>query len=276
MSADLHIHTTASDGRLSPEQIYDSALTVGLRTIAITDHDTTAGVIRLNEILSSTASPTKLQVINGIEMSCDYPDHEVHILGYHIDAYNPQLTEHLRYILEDRVTRAEKIVKKLNQLGYTISVARVKEVAGTARSIGRPHIAQALVKQGYFTTLDEIFDGLLHKGGPAYVPHYKLTPANAVELIRHAGGVAVLAHPGLVGNNELVEQLLTSLPIQGLEVFHPTHSPTQTQTYLEVAERRGLTVTGGSDFHGIPDRFPESLGIFTIDDACADNLISLV
>mgnify|MGYP000341716516 CR=1 FL=1 len=177
MSADLHIHTTASDGRLSPPEVYRQALVAGLEAIAITDHDTTAGLAELKEYLK-WAESSSLTVINGIELSCDHPDYEIHILGYRIDIGNVELNDRLTYLQNDRVNRAKKMVDKLNRLGYNIDFARVQELAGDAQAIGRPHVARALLEKGYFASMDEIFAGPLGLGDEAYVPHFKIGRAH--------------------------------------------------------------------------------------------------
>jgi len=261
MTADLHIHTTASDGRLSPASIIDQAIQAKLSYIAITDHDTVDGLLQLSTIQQSL--PGNLFVIPGIELSTDLPENEVHILGYYIDIFNAELCHQLDLLIAHRHERAQQMIVKLNQLGYAITYLHVLELAGQATSIGRPHIAKALVAKKYFSTVSDVFTTLLDKNGPAYVPHYKLTPNQVIELIKRAGGVPVLAHPGLVGNDNIILDIIES-GILGLEVYHPKHDEGQIQKYLELANKHQLAITGGSDFHAIPARFPHKLGIYTI------------
>ncbi|VBB06002.1 Hypothetical protein LUCI_1213 [Lucifera butyrica] len=261
MIADLHIHTTASDGRLSPAETINAAINAGLTCIAITDHDTVAGIKELNSSCPSYAK--SLSVIPGIELNTDLPTHEVHILGYFIDIDNAELLSELESILRGRRQRALRMVEILNQLGYAVQYERVKEIAGQSVAIGRPHIAKALLEKGYFGTTQDVFTALLEKNAPAYVPHYKLNPAKAIQLIKKAGGIPVLAHPGLIGDDMVVKEMMTA-GIQGLEVYHPKHDSVTTQKYLNLALRSKLLVTGGSDFHGIPGRLPEELGTFSI------------
>lgn len=258
MTADLHIHTTASDGRLTPLEVYHQAKSAGLSFIAITDHDTVEGILELQRV--ATAG---IGIIPGIELNTDVPDHEVHILGYGIDIYNGQLINQLDKLAQDRISRAKKMVDKLISLGFPIDYDHVLQIAGTSKAIGRPHIAKALIEKNYFQNMDEIFNTLLDCQGPAYVAHYKLTPTKAIQLVQAAGGIAVLAHPGLIGNDEIVLDLIRS-GIDGLEVYHPKHTETQTEIYRLLAQRHDLKITGGSDFHGIPGRFPEKLGQFTV------------
>jgi len=269
MTADLHIHTTASDGRFTPENTLKYAIDARLSYIAITDHDTVNGLLELYE--GSKDKINTISLIPGIEFSTDLPENEVHILGYHIDIYNVELRKQLDILVAHRHERTKQIINKLKQLGYTIDYLRVLELAEHATSIGRPHIARALIEKGYFSTVSEVFTTLLDKNGSAYVPHYKLTPLQVIALIKRAGGIPVLAHPGLVGNDTIILELI-HYGLLGLEVYHPTHDQVQTQKYLDMAKQYQLLVTGGSDFHAIPTRFPPKLGLFTIPANLAKKL----
>lgn len=266
MTADLHIHTTASDGRLSPREIYYQAKLANLKSIAITDHDTIEGFLGFRSFTTSG-----IHIIPGIELNTDTPDYEVHILGYNIDVNNSQLITELDKLAKDRTSRARRIVDKLTGLGFPIEYNRVLQIAGTSKSLGRPHIAKALIEKAYFSSMDEVFNSLLDKNAPAYVPHYKLTPEDAIRLIEAVGGIAVLAHPGLIGNDALILKLIQS-GLRGLEIYHPKHTVPQVEAYLALAHKHGLKITGGSDFHGIPGRFPEQLGQFTVPAYLADKL----
>jgi predicted metal-dependent phosphoesterase TrpH len=269
MTADLHIHTTASDGRLTPEDILKHAIEAGLSYISITDHDTVNGLLELYEKPGNKINT--ICIIPGIEFSTDLPENEVHILGYNIDIYNLELRNQLDVLVTHRHERTKQVIHKLNQLGYTIDYLRVIELAQHATSIGRPHIARALIEKGYFSTVSDVFITLLDKNGPAYVPHYKLTPLQVITLIKKAGGIPVLAHPGLIGNDTIILDLI-NIGIIGLEVYHPSHNTLQTQKYLDLANQYQLVVTGGSDFHAISTRFPERLGLFTIPASLAKKL----
>lgn len=267
MSVDLHIHTTASDGYFSPREILLKAVECSLSYIAITDHDTIDGIRQIEGIVLDNA-PT---VIPGIELSIDLPDNEVHLLGYYINLFNQELCEQLLIITKDRRRRIEKMVAKLNRFGYCITAEDIFSSTPNTTSIGRPCIAKALVKKGYFTTVPEVFRKLLYKNGPAYVPHYKLKPRQAIDIIKRCGGVPILAHPGLVKDDKIVIEMIQS-GVAGLEVYHPSHSWEQTEKYKKLTERYSLIATGGSDFHGIPSRYPEELGIFTVPDELAIKL----
>jgi predicted metal-dependent phosphoesterase TrpH len=270
MTADLHIHTTASDGRLSPNKILQQAIEVGLSYIAITDHDTVDGLLEILEIIEKNFIDD-ISIIPGIELSTEFPENEVHILGYQIDIYNLELRNQLNLLVTHRHERIKQMIYKLNQLGYAIDYLRVLEIAKQSTSIGRPHLAMALIEKGYFSNVSDVFTTLLNKSAPAYVPHYKLTPVQAITLIKKVGGIPVLAHPGLIGNDNIVLDLINT-GILGLEVFHPTHNELQIQKYLDMTNQYQLLITGGSDFHAVPTRFPEKLGIFTIPISLAEKL----
>jgi 3',5'-nucleoside bisphosphate phosphatase len=265
MIADLHVHTNASDGLFSPEDIMLQAAAAGLAHIAITDHDTMDGIATIK---SRPAAAGGTELIPGIEFSTDLPLHEVHILGYYIDVTHPELNRQLRLIRENRLERVEKMVDRLNKLGFPLEYSRVREIAGGAAAVGRPHVAAALVERGYFSNIAAVFDALLEKNKPAYIPHFKLSPQQTIALIVSAGGLPVLAHPGLVNNEELVLSTLQS-GIRGIEVYHPRHTPEQVSRYLKLAGSLKLAVTGGSDFHGISGRYPAKLGEYTIPDELA-------
>lgn len=271
MKADLHVHTTASDGRMSPAEVMAAAAAAGLSHIAITDHDTLDG---FTAILSRPPASTMPVLIPGIEFSTDLPANEVHILGYYINPNNSELCRQIRLISEDRTGRAERMVAKLTKLGYPLSVDRVMAIAGDTSAVGRPHVAAALVERGYFPDIATVFEAVLSHDRPGYVPHYKLSPAESIALIKGAGGLAVLAHPGLVGDDAVVRKVI-DLGIDGLEVYHPMHASAATAKYAALAATHRLAVTGGSDFHALPGRFPEQLGVFTVPGELAQRLASL-
>ena len=273
MASDLHMHTTFSDGRLTPEEIIAAAKEAGLSYIAITDHDTVDGV---RELYEQGRIPQKdLQVLAGIELSSAVDGHDVHILGYGIDIYNQELREKLEEVAEARWMRFEQMITKLQELGYDISEADVLTLAGVSRSIGRSHVARTLVKKGQVESVREVFSNLLDRGCPAYVARFRLTPEECVSLIRTAGGLPVLAHPTLVKDDALVKELL-ALDFAGMEVFYPQHDAADTARYLAMAQEHGLFVTGGSDYHALPSREPQELGVFTIEDKYAAQLLAQV
>lgn len=239
----MHTHTNASDGELAPSQLVQLAIERGLDVIAITDHDTTAGI----DAAIAAAVGTKLQIIPGVELSADVESAEVHVLGYFVNWRDPHFQSMLGKFQEGRYGRAEKMTQKLAALGAPISFPRVKEIAGDA-SIGRPHVAQALIEAGHVATVNEAFERYIGRNGPAYVERFRLTPEDAVALILHAGGVPVLAHPRDVTN--WVEPLVKA-GLAGLEVYYLAYDEPTRANLSRLAKQYGLIATGGSDFHGL-------------------------
>lgn len=244
---DLHTHTTASDGTLTPCEIIDAAVKSGLAGIAITDHDTVAGLDIALEYKKQHNLP--VEVIPGIEMNTEYDDDEVHILGYFIDYHDSRLINRLSEIKEARYTRASNMVTRLQKMGFSIDLAQVERLA-QGDLIGRPHIARALMEKGYVFSIKEAFNKYINRGKPAYVPRYKFLPEEAIELIQNAGGISVLAHPGLINNQDSIARFI-NMGIDGLEVFYPEHSNRQVNYYLLLCACNNLLITGGSDFHGL-------------------------
>lgn len=252
-SADLHLHTTASDGTLAPRQMVIAAKEAGLTTIAITDHDSVGGI---RESLAA-GEEFCLQIIPGIELSTVDGEKELHILGYFIDPSNNHLNSVIRGVIDDRENRAVRMVQKLNELGINISIERVREISGTA-FIGRPHIARAMLEMGYIRDPKEAFSTeYIGNGGRAFVERFKISPEDAIGLIRDTGGVAVLAHPGYLGDRTaLLEEDIVRYAdagLDGIEVYYSHHTPAQVEYYKGVAEKYQMLITGGSDSHGTED-----------------------
>lgn len=248
--ADLHTHTTASDGLHRPADNVRMAKEAGLAAIAITDHDTVAGIAEASEAGRSLG----VEVVPGVEISTSTEGQEVHVLGYYMDVSDSQLIDRLISQRRTRDLRNEGIVARLNQLGIPISMEMVMEAAGRKpgleETIGRPHIAEALVRMGAVATVQEAFDRYLASGKPGYVdPPPRISPEEAFRWIHEAGGTAIVAHPGLYRNDALAEKLLLS-GADGLEAYHSDHSPEAEAFFSELAKRHGKLVTGGSDFHG--------------------------
>ena len=246
MKIDLHVHTNASDGKLAPAELVALAASRGVSLLAIADHDTVSGI---TPALAAARQHHGLQIIPAIELSSYAPGNEVHVLGYFIRYDNPELAEELQVLQNSRGERARAIVDKLQGLGLDISLTRVQEIAGEG-SIGRPHIAQALMEKGYVSDFREVFDKYLGHGGPAYVERHKLTPAQAVGLVLRCGGIPVLAHPTTLNLDELLPGLL-SAGLMGLEVYYKDFSPDIRQNLANLAKRHHLIATGGTDYHGI-------------------------
>lgn len=242
--ADLHCHTSASDGLLMPGDLVEHAAKRGLKAIAVTDHDTLNGLIEAEK----SAERLGILLIKGIEINTDWQGKEVHILGYGLDENNNMLKAQLLDLQEKRITRIKEILERLKKLGMNVSFTEVRQEA-KGESIGRPHVAQALVKKGYAASFKGAFEQYLKRGCPTYVPRYKINPAKAIMIIRDAGGVPVLAHPGSQGIETEI-QLWLEQGLQGIEVNHPDHSLRDIIKYRKIAQRKELIATGGSDYHG--------------------------
>jgi len=244
--ADLHVHSTASDGDWTPRRLVREAAVRGLSYLALTDHDTMAGVAAAQ----AAAREADVRVVPGLELGTDHGAVEVHLLGYFLDPAHAALNRELARLVCSRRERAELMVRRLGELGYSVDPEEVAARAGGG-AVGRPHLAAALVARGYVRDVDQAFSELLGRGRPAYVPRYKPSPLAALDLIRTAGGAAVLAHPGLY--QEAAAELLPALVesgLVGLEVYYPSHGPDEITTYLDWCRRFSLVPTGGSDFHG--------------------------
>ncbi|OGP72363.1 MAG: hypothetical protein A2W09_06790 [Deltaproteobacteria bacterium RBG_16_50_11] len=248
---DLHLHTTASDGVMTPSELVRYAKAKGLRAIAITDHDTIEG---LEEGLSE-GERIGFEVIPGLEISVKHSPGSMHLLGYFLDIHHPLLTERLQYLQQARAERNPKIADKLKELGVKVTYDEVMKASGGGQ-VGRPHFAQVLMEKGYVRTFQEAFDRFLKKGAAAYVEKVRFTISEALHFIKEAGGLAVLAHPntlGMKGYSDL-EGLVLQLAkegLKGIEVYYPEHSPLEVAQYKGLAERHGLLATGGTDYHGM-------------------------
>ncbi len=248
---DLHCHSTASDGTLSPEEVVRLAKQIGLTALALTDHDTIAG------IAAAAAEAQKLGIVflPGIEISCEYPrPGTMHLLGYGINPQDPTLTDLTRTLIAGRDERNQKIVDQFNALGIPITLDEIKQIAG-GKVIGRPHIAEALVRRGIVSNKQEAFDRYLGQGGRVFVDKEQLTAKQAIQMVRDSGGLPVLAHPSQLKkeNNAQIENAIKELidyGLAGVEVIHSDHDPALIDFLSSLAERHKLLKTGGSDFHG--------------------------
>lgn len=247
---DLHAHSTASDGSYRPAEVVRLAKDAGLQAVALTDHDTTDG---LAEAVTA-GQELGVEVIPGVEISAQFTDDTMHILGYFIDFRDGKLAERLAVLKQARKERNPKIVAKLNALGVSITMEQVERLSGGGQ-VGRPHIARALLESGYVKSMQQAFDVYLKNGGKAYVEKYRFPPDEAMDMIRQAGGIPVLAHPFTLGlgSAAALKEVLQDLKAKGLagvEIFYAEHTPEQEALYLRLAQELGLLVTGGSDFHG--------------------------
>lgn len=266
---DLHSHSAFSDGTETPSRNVEMAKERGLEGLALTDHDTFAGLAEAE----SAAQAAGIEFVPGVEFSAEYDGASLHILGYWVDPTNEPVNEELRRLTDTRFRRGEMMVENLQRLGYEITFERVREIAGDDL-IARPHVAQAMVEAGIVATEKQAFDDFISDGGVAYVPKHALAPDAALHLIRAAGGACVLAHPGMwKGSGSVPDDLIEEMAaggMAGLEVEHPDHDEEQRARYRAVAERLELVPTGASDCHGA--RYDYRLGIETTPRELVDEL----
>jgi predicted metal-dependent phosphoesterase TrpH len=242
---DLHTHTVASDGTYRPSELVAEAARRGVRVLAVTDHDSTDG---LAEAIETARAHPPLTIVPGIEINCDVEAAEIHVLGYGMDYEAAWFQDFCRAQREDRRARVYRTAERLADLGLPIDVERVFALVQEG-SAGRPHIARVMLERGYVKTVREAFDRYLAAGKPAHVPRRKLTPEDAVRLLRRAGGAPVFAHPGLADRDALIPSMVEA-GLMGIECYYSEHSPAQRGAYLDLCRRYDLVATGGSDFHG--------------------------
>ena len=254
IEVDLHLHTRASDGTLTPAELVELCAGRGLKVIAISDHDSTEG---LTEAFASAEANPGLRVIPAIELSTDVPGSEIHILGYFIDTLDEDFQNTLSRFREGRLDRGRAMVERLNSMGYSIEWGRVQQIAGDA-SIGRPHIASAMVEAGYFKYPNQVFDELIGRDGPAYVERMKLTPEDAIRILRQNGAAPVMAHPtysqikssrGEVQQLDSTVRRMKEYGIVGIEVFYGDYTPDQVAHLKRISDELDLIPCGGSDYH---------------------------
>lgn len=268
---DLHVHTNASDGRYSPAELIKRAVKAGVSVLAITDHDTTSGLAPAAEAAKTVPG---FILIPGVEINTDVPKGEAHILGYFIDPGNAELISRLQEMRNSRQDRGKKMLDKLASLGFPLSWERVTEIANTD-SVGRPHIAQAMLEKGYTSYYREAFDKYLYKDGPAYVERTKMSPVQATDLILRAKGLPVLAHPLSVNDSENMIKVLKPYGLAGMEVYYGSYPVPEVSRLLSLAGKYNLIPTGGSDFHGLDEKAETGLGASGVPMESATRLINL-
>jgi len=268
---DLHIHSTASDGKFSPEAIVSRAAELGLTVMSLTDHDSVEGVLPALE--AAKAFP-ELRVIPGVEISTDMPYGQAHVLGYFIDYTSDELKSALERFRNSRQRRARGMIIKLRDLGIDIDWQRVQEMAGDG-SIGRPHIAQVMLEKGYITSFTEAFDKYIGQGGPAYVEREKMTPAEAAEMIVRAKGLPVLAHPFTITDPETTVAELKAAGLVGIEAYYKDYTADEIKNLVSLAEKYDLIATGGTDYHGLDDSSEIMIGGVDVPLESVEKLIAL-
>ncbi len=268
---DLHIHSTASDGRFSSEEIVRKAAELGLTVIAIADHDAVSGIA---PALEAAKAFHWLKIIPCVEISTDVPSGEVHVLGYFIEYSSQDLETALAKFRVSRRGRAQGMVAKLADLGIHIEWQRVREIAGSG-SIARPHIAQAMLEKGYITSIREAFDKYIARDGPAYVEREKMTPVEAVKLIVRTNGLPVMAHPLTVADPEAMIIELKAAGLVGIEAYYNGYTADEIGGLVSLADKHNLIATGGSDYHGLDDSGETMLGGASVPMESAERLIAL-
>lgn len=242
--ADLHLHSLFSDGTFTPEELARRGAQLGFVGMALTDHDSVEGCERMGRACQALG----IEFITGAELTAEWNGHEVHFLGYFLDVHQPKLLGDIKKFQTVRQERIREMASKLNHLGVPLRAESVFELA-SCQSPGRPHVARALVQERLCASVDEAFERFLKKGRPAWVPKFKISALEAMSLIHQAGGLAVLAHPGLNHCDQVIPRLVAD-GLDGLECYHSKQTATQSEYYLALARRLHLAVTGGSDCHG--------------------------
>ncbi len=245
MFADLHLHTNFSDGTYTPEELAGHAHRLGFAAVALTDHDTMEGCPRM----AAACATHGIEFVPGSELTCEHEGQELHMLGYFLDTTNEKLCAALAKFQEVRVNRIREMVARINAMGVKLDAQLVFDIAN-CRSPGRPHIGRALVQMGICSGLDEAFARFLKKGKPAWVAKYRMTAAEAIDLVHQAGGLASLAHPGLYRADHVIPDLV-AVGMDGLECFYTRHSTPIMEHYMLIADQHRLLITGGSDCHGM-------------------------
>ena len=253
--ADLHLHTNFSDGTYTPEKLAAEAKRHDLKAVALTDHDTVEGCARM----AVACAALGIEFIPASEFTAELGEEEIHLLGYFLDTNNPKLLQELAKFQEVRQQRIRQMVERINDHGIPLRADDVFTLAN-CRSPGRPHVARAMVQEGFCAGMDEAFDRFLKKGKPAWVPKCKMSASEAIDLIHSAGGIAVLAHPALNNCDDLIP-MLADCGIDGLECYHTKHQWAVAEHYVRMAEQSNLLVTGGSDCHGMSKGRPLIGGI---------------
>ena len=268
---DLHIHSTASDGRFSPEEIVRKAAELGLNFIALADHDSVDGIASALE--AARAFPG-LKVIPAVQISTDVPSGEVHVLGYFIDYASHELEEALVGFRNSREIRAQRIVAKLSDFAIHIEWPRIQEIAGDG-SVGRPHIAQAMLEKGYIASIKEAFEKYIARDGPAYVEREKMTPVAVVELIARTNGLPVMAHPFTVPDPETLIAEMKAAGLVGIEAYYNGYTADEINRLVGLAKECDLITTGGSDYHGLDDSNETVMGNVAVPGESVEQLIAL-
>ncbi len=260
---DLHSHTNYSDGFNSPKELIDKAKKKGIEILSITDHDNLAAI----EEAAEYGKKVGVEIISGVEISSDIMDREIHILGYFIEPGNSEIERYLKFFREERLKRADRIVKKLNMLGISLKLDDVLKIASNS-AVGRPHIAQAMVEGGFINSYFEAFNKFIGNGCPAFEKKVHVSPRSAFKIINDSGGLSFIAHPGIMPENILKE--LIEAGVDGIEVIHPSHSVSIVKFYKGIVNEYFLLESGGSDYHGGKREDDNNLGKYFVNPAAVE------
>lgn len=264
---DLHLHTTASDGLCEPAALVDLAWRAGIRTMSVTDHDTVAGLAEVER----AAEAAGIAFVPGIEITAVHGGRDVHVLGYFIDRHDAALEAFLEQQRADRLRRVNAMADKLSAIGRPIDRRAFLSSRSKGRSVGRPMVARGLVKAGHVPDVRQAFEQLIGEGQPAFVPRSGPGPAGVIDIIKRAGGVASLAHPALLKRDDLIPAMIDA-GLTAVEAFHSDHDAAATDHYLALAERHGILVSGGSDYHGEKERRRAAFGTVGLPANCFQRL----
>ncbi len=268
--ADLHIHSNYSDGSMSPEEIINNAIDLGVKCISITDHDSISSQYVIKNKYDD------IQIISGIELSAEYEDLEIHILGYFIDVNNIELINTVNKLNKERIERINEILFRLKKEDINLEIEDLEVDLNS--TVGRSHVAKAMVRKGYYDNYKAAFTNHLVKGKKAYVKGYKLNYKEAIQVITNSGGIPVLAHPGQIYKSLAVENIIKNLKffgLKGIEVYHPSHSKEQTNNFYNLAKKYKMLITGGSDYHGKESLKENIIGSYGISEELLNKLINL-
>lgn len=275
MLVDFHMHSVFSDGVETPRDLLRHALDCNVSMMALTDHDEIDGIQALRAAQKELDPNESVKVVNGCEFSADYKDNSIHILGYCFDETNKELNDFITFFKRKREERIDEIIRRCNNEGYHITKEEFIKQFPDTKAYGRPHIGKLLIDGGYAKDVNDVFKGILRKGSPCYVPKVKVEVHHIIDIIHKAGGLAVMAHPKLVTSDEYVLEML-DYDFDGIEVYHSKHNDDDVERYKALAKDHSLFITGGSDYHGIPEKKTDKFGDYLVSGEDVSEFISLL
>ena len=275
MLVDFHMHSIFSDGVETPKDLLQHAIDCNVSMMALTDHDEIDGIQALRAAQKKLDPNESIKIVNGCEFSADYKDKSIHILGYCFDENNKDLIDFITFFKGKREERIDEIIRRCNNEGYYITKEELIKQFPDTKAYGRPHIGKLLIDGGYAKDINDVFKGILRKDSPCYVPKVKVEVPYIIDIIHKAGGLAVMAHPKLVTSDEYVLEML-DYNFDGIEVYHSKHNDDDVERYKALAKDYNLFITGGSDYHGIPEKKPDKFGDYLVSGEDVSEFISLL